>query len=172
MAMWALYREMLRHVATPAGVDPSPALGVAIGFFALNPVAVYAVAYLIQRSIVMATLFVVLGLWLFARGLRTRRWWLHAAAIACYLLAVASKEHAVFAPLAALPIYIVVSRPPRKRLAAMTGAGAVVIALGAAILWERLARVLGTPFDEFSRVYLAQLAALDPGAPKNAWGLS
>ena len=81
-----MYREILRHIAPPpadsghaagqtaAGYDKSlPALWLAIGFFALNPVAVYAVAYLIQRSILLATLFVVLGLWLFARGLVDRQ---------------------------------------------------------------------------------------------------
>jgi len=67
----------------PAAHDPalagrvpygeSPAFWVAIGVFALNPVATYAIAYLIQRSILMATLFVALALWLFARGLRLRQ---------------------------------------------------------------------------------------------------
>ncbi len=180
VALFAFYREVLRAIATPTSVDAddavpyyqSAALGLAIAWFALNPVAVYAVAYLIQRSIVLATLFVTCGLWLFALGLRTRRPWLHALAIACYLLAVASKEHAVLAPLAALPVYILVSRPPGKRLAIMVGVGGVLVAIAAAVLSERLGRILGKPFDEFSRVYLAQLAALDPNAPKNAWGLS
>jgi tetratricopeptide (TPR) repeat protein len=180
VALFAFYREVLRTIVAPRHIDQddegpyheSAALGLAVGYFALNPVAVYAVAYLIQRSILMATLFVVTGLWLFALGLRTRRPWLHALAIACYLLAVASKEHAVLAPLAALPVYIVVAQPPGKRLAIMAVAGTALIALGATLLWDRLARILGTPFDEFSRVYLAQLAALNPEAPRHAWGLS
>ena len=72
LALWGLYREILRHIAPPpAEAAPpgkevlpyhqSPALGLAVGFFALNPVAVYAVAYLIQRSILLATFFTVLG---------------------------------------------------------------------------------------------------------------
>jgi hypothetical protein len=179
LALFAFWREVLRAFITKpaADDDQSPyheslALGIAVGYFALNPVAVYGVAYLIQRSIVMATLFVLLGLWLFARGLRTRRWWLHVGAGVCYLLAVASKEHAVLAPLAALPIYIAVARPSGKRLASMIAIGGVLIAIATFFLYERLGRVLGTPFDEFSRVYLAQLAGLDPDAPKHAWGLS
>src|SRR4051812_14676594 len=49
VALWALYREILRHVVPSSeeeGAAPyhqSPALGLAIGFFALNPVAVYGV---------------------------------------------------------------------------------------------------------------------------------
>src|SRR5690606_35442129 len=108
VALWALYRRVLRYVqASPAedgagaAGEPhrSPALGLAIAVFALNPVAVYAVAYLIQRSIVMATLFTVLALWCFVRAVGERRPLFLAGAFACYALAVASKEHAVLAPL-------------------------------------------------------------------------
>jgi hypothetical protein len=50
--LWAFWREILRHVEpTPGEYQRSPALGIAVGLFALNPVAVYAVAYLVQRSI-------------------------------------------------------------------------------------------------------------------------
>jgi tetratricopeptide (TPR) repeat protein len=183
LAMWALYRELLRHIeaiaadvgpGAPAPVEPyrSPALGIAVGFFALNPVAVYAVAYLVQRSIVMATLFVTLGLWLFARGLARGGAWHFVAAVACYVLAVMSKEHAILAPLAAIPVYIVVARPTRKRLAMLGGVGALVVAAAAVVLSWRYGAILGKPFDEYSHVYLAQLSRLDPRATENAWGLS
>jgi Tfp pilus assembly protein PilF len=180
LALWGFYREILRSV-TPPLPDPgepqvayqdSPGLGLAVGFFALNPMAVYAVAYLIQRSIVMATLFVVCGLWLFARALRERRHWLHAGAVACYALALFSKETAVFAPLAALPIYVLVMRPSRRRLAVLLGVAAVLIALAAVVLWKPLSVYLAAPFDQFARAYLAQLAALDPDAPRRALALS
>lgn len=182
VALWGLYREILRHVAiAPAAGAPgapaqdygrSPALWIAIGFFALNPAAVYAVAYLIQRSILLATLFVVAGLWAFARGLATRRPALHGVAVACYALALVSKEHAILAPLAAVPIYILVARPSARLLAAAGAAGAVLVAIAGFLLWQRYGAVLGKPFDEFSHLYLEQLSRLDPGAAKNAWGLS
>jgi tetratricopeptide (TPR) repeat protein len=180
LALWGFYREILRAVDSPLpepGEPPlayheSAGLGFALGFFALNPVAVYAVAYLIQRSIVMATFFVVCGLWLFARGLREHRPWMFAAAIACYAGAVFSKENAVLAPLAALPVYILVARPTRKRLALVIGISALLVAAGAAVLWRFLGQILGAPFDEFSRVYLSQLAALNPDAPRRALALS
>ena len=182
IALWALYRELLRHIdAGVADVGPgapeqvplhrSAALGVAIGFFALNPVAVYAVAYLIQRSILMATFFTVLGLWLFASGLSRGAWRL-AAAFACYVLAVMSKEHAILAPFAAVPLYIVVARPSRKRLAGLSIAGAIAVGAAAVVLSWRYGEVLGKPFDEYSHVYLQQLSRLDARAPENAWGLS
>lgn len=179
ISLWALYREILRNIAASlddaAGAAPlyrSPALGLAVGFFALNPVAVYAVAYLIQRSIVMATLFTVLALWLFARGLRERKWHLHVFAIVCYALAVLSKEHAVLAPLAAIPLYILVARPSVKRLAVLAAGGGVLVAVAAGLLYQRYGQILGTPFDEYSHLYLDQLTRLDPDARRNAFPLS
>jgi tetratricopeptide (TPR) repeat protein len=179
LALWALYREILPRVALDDSPSPSgsrslrsAALGFAVGFFALNPVAVYAVAYLIQRSILLATLFVVLALWLFARGLSRGRPWLFAPTLACYALAVASKEHAVLAPLAALPLYILLARPRARRLLGVSLAGLVLIGLAAALLFQRYGNILGKPFDEYSRVYLDQLGRLDPGAPSHAYALS
>jgi tetratricopeptide (TPR) repeat protein len=183
VALWGFYREILRNIELPPaeGVDAakarvpyvdSPALGLAIAFFALNPVAVYAVAYLIQRSILMATFFVVAGLWAFARGLRTGRRGLYGVALACYVLGVMSKEHALFAPLAALPIYILVARPNARRLALVAGAGVALVGAAALFLAMQYGEIIGKPFDEYSRVYLAQLAALSPGAEKHAFGLS
>lgn len=178
-ALWAFYREVLRAFTAPAepGAQPeplhvSPALGVAVGFFALNPVAVYAVAYLIQRSILLATFFTVAMLWLFARGLRTGKWWLHALAAISYALAVASKEHAVLAPLAAVPVYMVVVGPSRTRLAILALVSAALIGVAGAALWTRFGYILGTPFDEYSSAYFAQLAKLNPDAPRLAWPLS
>ena len=173
LALWAFWRELLRH-AEIAWEEPqsSASLGFAIGFFALNPVAVYAVAYLVQRSIVMATLFTLLALWLFALGLARARPWLHAAALACYVLAVLSKEYAVLAPLAAIPVYVLVARPTPRRLAALAAIGLALASLAAFVLYKRYGEIIGKPFDEYSQVYLQQLAALQPGADRNAYPLS
>lgn len=181
-ALAGFYREMLRAIEPPAaGADParpptpypdSPAFWVAIGVFALNPVAVYGVAYLIQRSILMATFFVVVALWLFARGLRLRQPLLFAAALVAYVMAVASKEHAVLAPLAAVPVYILVARPGAGRLAALAATGAALVGVAAWALLAWYGNILGKPFDETSEVYLEQLAALNPDAARYAYPLS
>jgi tetratricopeptide (TPR) repeat protein len=178
VALWAFYREILKSIARsddePSGVayHQSPALGLAVGFFALNPVSVYAVAYLIQRSILLATLFVVLGLWLFARGLQRGGMGAFLAALVCYVLAVMSKEHAIMAPLAALPVYILVARPSISRLLLIGGVGAVLVGGVAAVLALKYGEIIGNPFDEFSRIFLAQLAALGPDVERNAYPLS
>jgi tetratricopeptide (TPR) repeat protein len=180
VCVWGLYRAILERIDAPRGTAGeaavpyrgSPALGFAVGFFALNPVAVYAVAYLIQRSILLATLFVTLGLWIFTVGLLRGKWWLHLLALGCYVLAVASKEHAILAPLAAVPIYIVVARPSRLRIGAVAALGSVAIGIAALILTRRYGNILGKPFDEYSHLYLAQLSRLSPDAERHAYGLS
>lgn len=188
VALWGFYREILRCIAPPPmdssgaaatalpAYHRSPALGIALAFFALNPVAVYAVAYLIQRSILLATFFVVLGLWAFAAGLRTQRVGLRvallAAALVSYLLAMMSKEYALLAPLAAVPVYILLTRPSAKRLAFVTAAGIAIIVAIATILVQRYGELIGKPFDEYSSLYLAQLAKLDPDAQRLAYPLS
>ncbi|MBI5437252.1 MAG: tetratricopeptide repeat protein [Nitrosomonadales bacterium] len=64
-------------------------------FFAIHPVAVYAVGYVIQRSILLATLFSLVMQLAYVRGLLTgQKRWL-ALAVAAYFLAVFSKEHSV-----------------------------------------------------------------------------
>jgi len=66
--------------------------------FAVHPVAVYATGYIIQRSIVMATLFVLLMQLAYMRMLISGQWrWLLLTVLA-YFLAVYSKEHSVLAP--------------------------------------------------------------------------
>lgn len=64
--------------------------------FILHPIEVYGAAYLIQRSIVMATLFSLLALNAYTSALTKsdKNHWLYLT-LAFYALAVLSKEHAV-----------------------------------------------------------------------------
>lgn len=84
--------------------------------FALHPVAVYGPAYMMQRSIVMATLFSLVALILYCRALREERVWLLWGSVLVYLLAVFSKEHAVFLPLVMIAITVLVDESPFRRL--------------------------------------------------------
>lgn len=182
VALWAFYREITRFVGPSSGGSDttnstgtqSPVLGVgfAVGFFALNPVAVYAVAYLIQRSILLATLFVVLSLWFLLKALSGSRPIFYVMSVAAYVLAVISKEHAVMAPLAAVPVYILVARPSRRRLGVAALVGTVLVAISGVVLAFRYGDILGKPFDQYSRIYIAQLATLGPDVEKYAYPLS
>lgn len=103
-----------------SGRDALPSTWLAFSgalLFALNPVAVYGVAYLIQRTILMATLFSLATWVLFLEGLiRDQRRWLWASALA-YALAIFSKEHAVMAPAVALALLLLLRGPDKRLLA-------------------------------------------------------
>lgn len=157
----------------PRSKDAAALFGVAV--FALNPVAVYAVAYLIQRSILMATLFSVLALYAVARAGGSRGGallgWLLAGLLA-YILALFSKEHAVMLPAAALAVFFIVRKPGRQQLVGTLLLAALLLAAAIVLLHGRHAYLVGQVFDAASRDYLAQLASLQPGVEGKAWPLS
>lgn len=118
LTLFWLVRTLLEAVLPEARRADAPWLAFfAALLFALHPVAVYSVAYLVQRSTLMATLFSLLALHAWLRGSLSNPNNLHAnaasnphgqsgvnqrgwlwAAVVCYALAVNSKEHAVMLP--------------------------------------------------------------------------
>ena len=83
--------------------------------FALHPVSVYAVAYLTQRTTLMATLFTLLTWRFFLEGLiRENRVWLTASAVA-YLFAALAKEHAVMTPAVCVAILLLIKNQPIRQ---------------------------------------------------------
>jgi hypothetical protein len=80
----------------------------------VHPVAVYGAGYLIQRTIVMATLFSLLALIAYLKGLeKDSKFWLWTSVV-CYLLAVLSKEAAILLPAVMLALTIVVTRTSKS----------------------------------------------------------
>lgn len=74
--------------------------------FALHPVATYAVAYLVQRTVLMATLFSLLAMTSYLLGnLRRQPLWLWLT-VPFYYLAVFSKEHAIMLPAVLLALTV------------------------------------------------------------------
>jgi Tfp pilus assembly protein PilF len=117
--------------------------------FLLHPVAVYGVAYLVERSIVMATLFSVLALWFVLEGMLRRSAGWYAAAAAAYVLAVCSKEHAVMLPAVATALVLLaggLSRELARRFAWAFGLFAVV---GVTVVL-RLKGLVGTAYEPFA----------------------
>src|SRR5262249_40825850 len=106
-AIYALARSLqLRPLAAFAGA----------ALFAVHPVAVYGAGYLVQRSILLATLFSVLSLLMFLRGLRSGRVSDALGAGLLYAVAVLSKEHAILLPAAAAAFAPLSGQAPRLAL--------------------------------------------------------
>lgn len=157
-----LYRfllELQRATLRPTNdADAALRAGIGAAAFALHPVAVYGAAYLVQRSIVMATLFGLLSAVLFLRGLRRGS---HADALSAallYSLAVLSKEHAVLLPAAILPAAVLAQAP--KRFALRHAALYLAACAPAAIFVTlRSLGVIGGVYEEGVGAIAAQVSA-------------
>lgn len=148
------------------------AVGFGVLVFAFNPVSVYAVAYLVQRSIVMATLFSVVCLYLTARAAQGGRFGLLLGAAIAYVAALFSKEHTVMLPLVALAVFLIVRRPSRTE-GWLAASGVLLLVLaGVGFLAMRYEAIVGAAFDAVSRGYITQLAVLSPGIEDKVFLLS
>jgi tetratricopeptide (TPR) repeat protein len=119
LALYRVIYDLLRIASTPErpmpGAQPNAAAWACMGAaaFAIHPVAVYGAAYLVQRTIVFATLFSLLSVVLFVRGLARGRHADAASAALMYSIAVLSKEHSVLLPAAVMLAVFLVRVEPR-----------------------------------------------------------
>lgn len=106
-------RTLVRRILIKEGSRAPEAMAIATALlFALSPVAPYAVIYLVQRSILLATLFSLIALNFFLNFRITRRQSRAALAVFFYLLAVVSKESAILLPLVMLLLAWIIEPPP------------------------------------------------------------
>ncbi len=96
----------IRFVQNKNEMAPRNAAFFAALLFALHPVSTYAAGYLIQRTIVMATLFCLLSMLAYVRGsTRQKPLWLWMS-VPLYYLAVFCKEHAIMLPAVLLALTV------------------------------------------------------------------
>ncbi len=126
---WSIFffiRRLLLDLDTAkdARISAEAAAFIAALFFAVHPLAIFTEAYLIQRTIVAATLFSLMAWLAFWQGLQGSRLSLWLSCI-FVLLAVFAKEHAVMSPWVSLLLLILfvqsgkVLTLPRKEIAAV-----------------------------------------------------
>jgi tetratricopeptide (TPR) repeat protein len=149
---WALYGLLraldLSRLAAFAGA----------ALFAVHPVAVYGAGYLTQRSIVVATLFALLALTLFLRGLHTGRISDALAAAVLYSFSVLSKEHAILLPAAAVALVPLTGAPLRYGLR-YAGLFLAVCAPAATFVVLYSRGVIGTVYEPHFQAIAPQVAA-------------
>jgi hypothetical protein len=150
LALFTLLFRLLSDLDKPrqGGLKLEWAVLSAVLLFLLHPAAVYAAGYLIQRTILMATLFTLLTWLAFWLGLQgSRRWLLFSAVF--YFLAVYSKEHAVMAPAVCLGLLVLHQRSGlkihinKKELFILF----VVFGLTALMVILQVKGVIGTPYE-------------------------
>ncbi len=179
-ALYAFLQALVGTARFPASFEEhehfarsrTAALRVGVALFALNPVAVYAVAYLTQRSIVMATLLALLACWAFVRGLRTRRWPWFAGALLAYALAVLAKEYAVMTAALSVPLYLYVRRPTWQQAALIVAGALVLVGAAIAVLLGLYGNLIGNLIDDQSVDFVRQLEAVQPGVGARMYALS
>lgn len=146
-------------------------------WFAFQPVAVYGVAYLIQRSIIMATFFGICALHSYLIGIATgaARWLVFSLLL--YALALSSKEQAVMLPIAALGISLLLGKPglPQIRKHGLP-VGIVLLFAIAIAVWVVVFKkdlLFGAPYEPRAFEILRQMHSYQMGPNlENAYQLS
>lgn len=174
LALYKLIFDLQAYAARRAGPPPGSGLQVhapafiAAAAFAIHPVAVYGAGYLIQRSSVLATLFSLLSIVLYARGLARRS---HADAVSAaliYSVAVLSRENAVLLPAAAVAAGLIVTA--ERRFALRHAALYLACCAPAAALATWLVRVkIGATYEPHFDVVTAQAAQAARAALDAPW---
>lgn len=117
--------------------------------FACHPLAVYGVGYLVQRSILMATLFTLLMQLAYLKGVLKNNWRYMVAAVLAYFLAVFSKEHSLMAPAILLPITWVIRAQVKLSARALIATWLALGVVGLLVLL-RIKGVLGQPYEPYA----------------------
>lgn len=163
IALFMFLRRLL--VATSNGATTRsmdlPAFAAAM-MFALHPVSVYGVAYLAERSIVMATLFSLLALIAFLKGLLEQRThWLWGA-VAFYFVALFSKEHSVTLPAVMLALALLLRSHAALRSKQIGGVLLVMVLLGTWVVFLNRSAI-GTAYEPYAQNLLGQVLPGQPG---------
>lgn len=126
--------------------------------FLLHPAAVYGVGYLVERPIVMATLFGLLCLRLFLEGLARKSLAWYLAAAAAYFLAVFSKEHSVMIPAIAAALALLVRGWSVRLLRELAIPFVLFAGIGLLVIMKGKG-YLGAPYEPLVQSLLQQMDA-------------
>lgn len=131
--------------------------------FAVHPVAVYAAGYLVQRSILMATLFALLMQWAYLRALLSgRAKWLLLAVLA-YFAACFSKEHSVMMPAVLAAMTLLLRKENLLSWRALAAAWGAFFAVAVLVLLVTKG-VLGAAYEPMASEGFAQQNIVASGA--------
>lgn len=159
IALYFFLRRATRRQENPARL---PVIAFVCLWVALNPVAVYGVAYLIQRTILFASLFAILSASLYLRAQQeARNADLFSAALMA-ALSMLSKEHALLLPAAVVALTPLVRDWNRATLARAAGYLALSVPCS---LWIALRRnvesLVGTAYEIYAGQVSAQIGSVD-----------
>lgn len=141
--------------------------------FALHPAAVYGAAYLIQRTILMSTLFALIMWLLLLLGVVKNNQWYLLGSAAAYFFSVYAKEHALMAPAVALAILLLVRKPTRQLVYQVLPTFLLYGLIAVYVIFQVKTGKLGVAYEPRATDMLSTLAKLDPNFdPTLAYPLS
>lgn len=127
-------------------ISPRLAAFFAALLFAMHPVATYAVGYLVQRTIIMATLFSLLALLAYMHGsVNRKKGWLWAV-VPLYYLSVFSKEHAIMLPAVILALTVLLHQDWRAKIRERWAVFFVLAAIAVMVLLAKKG-VIGSVYE-------------------------
>ena len=141
-----LYRIVLPVEQKSENTRMVTAVLAVVSLYAIHPVAVYAVGYLVQRTIVMATLFSILSLWAYLHGSEKQsKTWLWAS-VGLYFMATHSKEHVIMLPFVITAMTVLLHEDWRTRILKdwPVFVGYIVVAL---LTFAQIRGVLGHAYE-------------------------
>lgn len=126
--------------------------------FAVHPVAVYDVVYVMQRSTIMATLFMIVGLSFHVKGLvedgKAAFFW----SAVCYFLAAFSKEHSVMFVGVAGALTLLLCRPSLSLVKKLWMPFATYLLIGIFVT-ARLKGFLGSSYEYYAAEMVSHIRA-------------
>lgn len=129
--------------------------------FALHPIATYAAGYLVQRSIVMATLFSLLSMLCYVHGSVRKKSLLLWASVPFYYLAVFSKEHAIMLPFVLLALTPLLHDDWRLKLKQRWGIFVALVVIALFVFWTSK-NMIGTAYEQAAPEMLQQFDSKFP----------
>ncbi len=160
-ALFYLIVELCRRVSGSNERDERLVAGLAFCsalLFVLHPAAVYGAGYLVQRTVVMATLFSLLALLAYLRGLeaaRARWLWL---SVFLYLMAVLSKEHAIMLPAVMLALTVLRGKVGEAVQRSLLWVFLACFAIALFVLAQKYG-ILGVPYEDSAPEMLQEIKA-------------
>ena len=128
--------------------------------FVVHPAATYAVGYLVQRTILMATLFSLLAIIFYIRASMTgSRFWLWMV-VPAYYLAIFSKEHAIMLPLCLAALTVLIYENWVRQLRREAAFFAVLVGMAITVFYFRK-DLVGTLYEPNAAGYMD---GIDPKA--------
>lgn len=166
LALGSLLRALLRDIDKRVGLSASVEWVVffAVALFAVHPLAIFTQGYLIQRTIVCATLFSLLSLAAFWRGLAGSY---TAMFFSClfFALALYAKEHVVMLPVVAFLLLVLRWRSglyiglPLNRVLLVL----LFHCLLALLVVFQVGGIIGTPYEILTGEILEGEESIPPG---------